>query len=190
VDVSAGLWAATLLILVGVIVLDLLIVDRRDAPFTRRNALNWVIFYVCAAAAFAVFVGVAFGWTYAGQFVAGYLTEYSLSVDNLFVFMVIMASFAVPPALQHRVLLVGVVIALILRGILIVLGAQLIERFEATFYVFGLFLLFTAWKVWSADDAEPNPHGNVMVRWIGRHVRVSPNYDEPATPRAWQGSSP
>jgi len=175
--VSPGLWGITLLGLIGIILLDLFIVDRKNEPFTRRDALKWVIFYVCAAALFAIFIGVVFGWTYGGQFVAGYLTEYSLSVDNLFVFMVIMASFAVPEVLQHRVLLVGIVIALILRGILILLGAQLIERFEATFYIFGLFLLFTAWKVWSSEDEAPDPDGNSLVRWIGNHVRTSPEYD-------------
>ena len=176
-NVSAGLWAITLLVLVGVIVADLIIVDRKNEPFTRTDALRWVVFYVCAAAAFAVFVGVKFGWEYGGQFVAGYLTEYSLSVDNLFVFMVIMASFAVPANLQHRVLLVGIVIALILRGMLIVLGAQLIERFDVTFFIFGAFLLFTAWKVWASDDEEPDPNGNGLVRFIGNHVPTSPVYD-------------
>jgi tellurite resistance protein TerC len=176
-NVSGGLWAATLLVLVGVIVADLIIVERRDRPFTSRNALHWVIFYVAFAAVFAIFITVTFGVVYGGQFVAGYLTEYSLSVDNLFVFMVIMSSFAVPRLLQHRVLLVGVVIALILRGVLIVLGAELIERFEATFYVFGLFLLFTAWKVWASHDAEPDPEGNGLVRWIGTHVPTSTEYD-------------
>jgi tellurite resistance protein TerC len=176
-DVPGWMWAVTLLALVAVIVVDLVIVDRREREFTPRNALHWVIFYVCLAAAFAVFIAVYFGPVYGGEFVAGYITEYSLSVDNLFVFMVIMASFAVPVALQHRVLLVGIVIALILRGILIVLGAELIERFEGTFYVFGLFLLFTAWKVWASEDAEPNPDGNGLVRWVGSHVPTSPHYD-------------
>ncbi|MEI6360659.1 MAG: TerC/Alx family metal homeostasis membrane protein [Actinomycetes bacterium] len=175
--VSAGLWAATLFILVGVIALDLIIVERRKTPFTSRNALHWVIFYVGFAAAFAVFIAVQFGAAYAGQFVAGYLTEYSLSVDNLFVFMIIMSSFAVPAMLQHRVLLVGIVIALILRGMLIVLGAELIERFEATFYVFGLFLLFTAWKVWASEGSEPDPEGNALVRWVGSHVPTSTQYN-------------
>ena len=111
-----------------------------------------------------------------GQFVAGYLIEYSLSVDNLFVFIVIMSSFAVPPALQHRVLLVGIVIALFLRGILIVIGAELIERFSGIFYLFGAFLLFTAWKVWTAEDEEPDPNGNGFMRWIGPGPDV-PEYD-------------
>jgi tellurite resistance protein TerC len=176
-EVPGWLWAATLLGLIAILVIDLIIVDRHEGPFTSTNALHWVVFYVSLAGAFALFVAIYFGPTYGGQFVAGYLTEYSLSVDNLFVFMVIMASFAVPIALQHRVLLVGIVIALILRGVLIVLGAELIHRFEGTFYVFGLFLLFTAWKVWLSEDAEPDPDGNAMVRWLGNHLPTSPHYD-------------
>ena len=129
-DVPGWLWAATIIVLIGVITIDLILVDRRPHPFGPNEALRWVIFYVAMAALFAVFISVYFGLQYGGQFVAGYLMEYSLSVDNLFVFMVIMGSFAVPPALQHRVLLVGIVIALFLRGILIVIGAELIERFS------------------------------------------------------------
>ena len=176
-DVPGWLWAVTLLTLVGVITLDLIIVDRRPHPFTSKDALRWVIFYICMAAAFAVFIAVYFGPAYGGQFVAGYLMEYSLSVDNLFVFLVIMGSFAVPAALQHRVLLVGIVIALILRGSLIVLGAQLIDRFQGTFYIFGAFLLYTAWKVWSSEDKEPDPNGNGLIRWMSEHVPTSTEYN-------------
>jgi tellurite resistance protein TerC len=176
-DVPSWLWAATIVVLIGVIVVDLILVDRRPHPFGPNEALRWVIFYVSMAALFAVFISVYFGLQYGGQFVAGYLMEYSLSVDNLFVFMVIMGSFAVPPALQHRVLLVGIVIALILRGILIVIGAELIERFSGTFYLFGAFLLFTAWQVWTSEDEEPDPNGNGFMRWIGARVPTSPHYD-------------
>lgn len=176
-DVPGWMWAATLIGLVGIICLDLVIVDRRPHPFGPREALRWVIFYVSLAAVFAVFVSWYFGVMYGGQFVAGYLMEYSLSVDNLFVFLVIMGSFAVPPALQHRVLLVGIVIALVLRGVLILLGAELIERFAGTFYVFGAFLIFTAWKVWSSEDSEPDPQGNGFMRWIAARVPTSPHYD-------------
>jgi tellurite resistance protein TerC len=176
-EVSVGLWAITLLGLIAIILLDLFIVDRKNEPFTHKDALIWVSIYVSLAVVFAVLIGFFFGWTYGGQFIAGYLTEYSLSVDNLFVFMVIMSSFAVPANLQHRVLLIGIVIALILRGILIVVGAQLIERFEATFFVFGVFLLFTAWKVGTSGDEPPDPDGNGLVRWIGKHVNTTNVYE-------------
>ena len=176
--VEPWLWAVTLVGLVGIIVADLIIVDRRETTFGARQAAVWVAIYVSLAAAFAAFIWIEFGGEYAGQFVAGYLTEYALSVDNLFVFLVIMTSFAVPAVLQHRVLLVGVVIALILRGILIVVGAGLIHSFSGTFYVFGAFLLFTAVKVWRTDeDDEPDPNGNALVRWVSRRVPTTSEYD-------------
>jgi tellurite resistance protein TerC len=178
VNVPAWLWAATLVGIIGVIALDLVIVDRRPHPFGPKEAARWVVFYVVLAALFAVFIAMYFGLSYSGEFVAGYLTEYSLSVDNLFVFLVIMTSFAVPTAHQHRVLLVGILIALVLRGILIVLGAQLIERFSGIFYVFGAFLLFTAWKVWLANDEdEPDPDGNGLVRFVARRFPTSTEYN-------------
>ena len=176
-DVPVWLWIITLVGLVAIIVADLVIVDRRPHPFGPREATRWVLFYVGLALAFAVFIGWYFGVSYAGQFVGGYLMEYSLSVDNLFVFMVIMSSFAVPRELQHRVLLVGIVIALVLRGTLIILGAELIDRFTGTFYVFGGFLLFTAWQVWRSNDDEPDPSGNGFMRWVGSRVPTSPDYD-------------
>jgi tellurite resistance protein TerC len=176
-EVPGWLWVATLAGLIGIITIDLVIVDRRPHPFTSKDALKWVIFYVALAALFAVFVAAYFGLSYGGQFVAGYLMEYSLSVDNLFVFLVIMTSFAVPSALQHRVLLVGIIIALILRAALIVVGAGLIARFEGVFYLFGAFLLFTAWKVWTSEDEEPDPDGNGLVRWVSTRVPTSTQYD-------------
>lgn len=176
-DVPPWLWGVTLIGLIAVIVVDLIVVDRRPHDFGPKEAARWVLFYVALAGVFAGFVTWYFGVSYGGQFVAGYLMEYSLSVDNLFVFMVIMTSFAVPSVLQHRVLLVGIVIALVLRGALILLGAELIERFTGTFYLFGGFLLFTAWQVWGSDDSEPDPGGNGFMRWIGARVPTSPHYD-------------
>ncbi|MBU6243663.1 MAG: TerC/Alx family metal homeostasis membrane protein [Actinomycetales bacterium] len=176
-DVPGWLWAATLIGLVGVICLDLVIVDRRPHAFGGREATRWVAFYISLAVAFTAVIGIAFGWSFAGQFFAGYLTEYSLSIDNLFVFLVIMTSFAVPVHHQHRVLLVGIVIALILRGVLIVIGAGLIARFSGIFYIFGAFLLYTAWKVWTArGDEEPDPDGNGLVRFVARRFPTTPDY--------------
>jgi tellurite resistance protein TerC len=162
--------------LIGVIVADLVIVDRRPHPFTPREASKWVVFYFSAALVFAAILAVLFGPTFGGQFLAGYITEYSLSVDNLFVFMVIMSSFAVPEEHRHRVLLVGVVIALFLRGILILLGAAAIERFAGTFYLFGLFLLWTAITVWRSGDDEPDPEGNALIRFVEGHVPTTREY--------------
>jgi len=178
VAVSGLVWGVTLAALVGVILLDLILVERRPREFGAREASRWVAFYVACAALFAVFVGWKYGVGYAGEFVAGYLTEYSLSIDNLFVFMLIMSSFAVPAAYQHRVLLVGIVIALVLRGILIVVGAELISRFSFIFYLFAAFLLFTAWKVWTADDSEEEKdvQGNALVTWVSTRFPTTNEY--------------
>ena len=175
--VSLTTWVITLVALVAIIVFDLIIVDRRPHDFTAREATKWIGVYVFLAMVFAVIVWFQYGASFAGQFVAGYITEYSLSVDNLFVFLVIMTSFAVPSALQHRVLLVGIVIALILRGILIVVGAEIIERFQGVFFIFAAFLFFTAWKVWSGEDEEPDPDTNRMVTFISKRVPTTTEYD-------------
>jgi tellurite resistance protein TerC len=174
--VSLLAWIITLVALLAIIVFDLIIVDRRPHDFTAREASRWIAVYVGLAMIFAVIVWFQYGAGYAGQFVAGYLTEYSLSVDNLFVFLVIMTSFAVPAALQHRVLLVGIVIALVLRGILIVIGAEIIHRFQGVFFLFAAFLFFTAWKVWTGEDEEPDPETNKFVTFISSRVPTTTEY--------------
>ncbi|MBU6311707.1 MAG: TerC family protein [Actinomycetales bacterium] len=170
------MWLATIGGLVGIIVLDLVLVDSRPHAFGPREATRWVIFYIALALGFAVFLYFYFAPTYAGQFMAGYITEYSLSVDNLFVFLVIMSAFAVPPEHRHRVLLVGIVIALVLRGILIIVGAEAISRFAATFFLFGALLIYTAIKVWRSHDDEPDPEGNALVRAVEKRVPTTREY--------------
>ncbi len=175
-DVPGWLWAATVGVLVLVILVDLWWVDRRPHPFSTAEAGRWVAFYMVLAVAFAAAVWAAYGSVYAGQFVAGYLTEYSLSIDNLFVFLVIMSSFAVPVMYQHRVLLVGIVIALALRAVMIFVGAAALARFAGTFYVFGVFLLWTAWRVARTGTEEPDPDGNAFVRLAERHLPTTRQY--------------
>lgn len=175
--IPAWLWAATIGVLVGIIVLDLLLVDRIPGDWTTKTATKWVIGYVGLAVAFGIWVWSYFGGDFGGQFFAGYLTELSLSVDNLFVFLVILTSFAVPEAYRHRVLLQGIIIALVLRGILILLGAAAISRFQATFLLFGAFLLWTAWHVWRSHDTEPDPEGNAIVRWVEKRFPTTKEYE-------------
>lgn len=177
-SITPLIWGITIAALIGIIILDLIIAERRTTEFGPKEATRWVIFYIACAAVFAVVIGWQFGAVYAGEFVAGYLTEYSLSIDNLFVFMLIMSSFAVPAIYQHRVLLVGIVIALVLRGILILIGAELINRFSFIFYLFAAFLLFTAWKVWSADhsDEQEPTEGNALVTWVSTRFPTTNEY--------------
>lgn len=163
-QVTSTLWIISLVVLLAIFIIDLIVVDAKPHSFTSREALRWVLFYILAALAFAAFVWNNFGSQYGQEFLAGWVTEYSLSVDNLFVFIVLMASFNVPAELKHRVLLAGVLIALILRGILIVVGAAAIHKFAATFYIFAAFLFWTAIHVWRSHDEEPDPDGNALIR--------------------------
>ncbi len=175
-SIPEWLWPVTVIGLVAVIIIDLIIVDRRPHEFTAREAARWVAVYVTLAVMFGIALLVWQGPSISGQFFAGYITEYSLSVDNLFVFLVIMSSFSVPREYQHKVLLVGIVIALVLRAILIVLGSAAIERFAATFFLFGAFLLWTAWQVWRSGDEEPDPEGNGFVRLVERVLPTTRDY--------------
>lgn len=169
-------WAGTTALIGILLVIDLFISGRHGLNSTRQS-VRWVLFYVVVALTFGMVVALAFGPTYGGQFLAGWLTEYSLSVDNLFVFLVLMTRFAVPDHLQLRVLTVGVVIALILRGGLIAVGAVALAQFSWLFYLFGAFLIYTAWSMVRSDHksdaeaAESGPHPG------------EPDEDEPGTVR-------
>lgn len=176
-SVPIWVWALTIVGVLLVFALDLILVDASPHAFTVREATRWVVIYIVAAIAFGIGVYYVQGSEIAGQFFAGYVTEYSLSVDNLFVFVVLIASFAVPTELQHRVLLIGILIALVLRTILIIIGAAIIQAFIGVFFVFGAFLLWTAWKVWFSGDKEPDPEGNGIVRFAERRLPSTPNYD-------------
>jgi tellurite resistance protein TerC len=144
VNVPVWLWFATIGGLAAVILADLFLVDHKPHAVTIKEATYWVLFYVGLAVLFGLGLWFFAGGQYAGEFFAGYITEYSLSVDNLFVFVIIMSSFAVPAIHQHRVLLVGIVIALLMRGLFIAAGAAVINALSWVFYLFAAFLIYTA----------------------------------------------
>ncbi|MFE9426298.1 TerC family protein [Kitasatospora sp. NPDC006697] len=146
-DVSLALWAGTIAVLVLLIAADFFIGGRKPHEVSMKEAGTWTVVWVLLAVAFGGFLWWYGGGDKAGEFFAGYLTEKSLSVDNLFVFLLIMAKFAVPAKHQPRVLMVGVIIALVLRAIFIAAGAALIANFSWIFYLFGAFLVWTAWKL-------------------------------------------
>lgn len=175
-NVSSTVWEITIVGLVALFIVDFIVVERRAHAFTPAEASRWVLVYVLGALAFAAYVWTTYGGEYGKQFIAGWVTEYSLSVDNLFVFIVLMASFSVPPVLKHRVLLIGVAIAIVLRAVLIVAGAAAVQRFQGTFFLFGAFLAYTAWKVWGSVDEEPDPEGNALVRRLERVLPVENHY--------------
>lgn len=177
-DVSPAVWGATLAGILAVIAIDLVAVSRRPHRPTMRESTAWVFFYIALALAFGAVVAVAFGSRYGGEFYAGWLTEYSLSVDNLFVFVIIMSRFRVPATAQQTVLIIGVILALVFRGIFIALGAAAIARFSWVFYLFGAFLLYTAYKLFSHDeDEEDEFKENALLRLVRRVVPTAPDYD-------------
>jgi len=167
-DLALPLWfeIGALVILTLILVADLLIVFKRPHVPSMREATLWVGFYVGL-------MGPEAG----GQFIAGWLTEYSLSIDNLFVFVIIMARFQVPRKYQQEVLMVGIIIALVLRGIFILLGAQLIENFSWIFYIFGAFLLYTAVHQAVAKDPEEDEAENGLIRLLRKRMRISPDFN-------------
>ncbi|GAB1690543.1 TerC family protein [Krasilnikovia sp. M28-CT-15] len=177
-NVSAWVWIVTLVALAAVLAVDLLIVGRRPHEPSMREAGGWVTLYVGLALLFGLGVWATAGARYAGEFYTGWLTEYSLSVDNLFVFVLIMARFAVPRQFQQKVLLIGIVLALLMRGAFIAAGAALIAQFSWIFYLFGAFLVYTAITlVRQGGNDEDDFKENVLIRWAKRAFPVSSSYD-------------
>ncbi|WP_433798826.1 TerC family protein [Actinomycetospora sp. CA-084318] len=170
-------WALTIAGLAVIFAVDLW-AGRKPAEVTMRQAGRGVAIYVGLAVLFAAGVFLFGGQPKATAFIAGYVTEYSLSVDNLFVFLLIMTAFAVPRAFQHRVLLVGILIALVMRGGFILAGAAVIERFSWVFYLFGAFLVITAVKVCfeGSDDDQEEYRENILLRAVRRVVPVTEDY--------------
>jgi tellurite resistance protein TerC len=162
--VSMSAWIITIAALLALLVLDFLIVARKPHEPSLREATLWVSFYVGIALAFGVGLTLVAGGEAGGEFFAGWLTEYSLSVDNLFVFIIIMGRFAVPRQYQQKVLLVGVALALVMRGIFIAVGAEAIAHFNWVFYLFGAFLLFTAWKLATSKEEDEFKENIVLVK--------------------------
>ena len=163
---SATVWELTLAALLAVLAFDLaLAVIRRNKETSIKEAALWTVFYVSAAIAFGYSLGVWHTTQARGEFFAGWITEYSLSVDNLFIFILILARFKVDKTRQQLVLLIGIIMALILRGTFIALGSAAISRFSWVFYIFGAFLLFTAYKLISESGEKEWKEGKV-ISWF------------------------
>lgn len=168
--------AVALTAIVGLLLADLAVVARRPHVPSMRESGLWVGFYVALAGLFGLVVWAVGGAAPAGEFYAGWLTEYSLSVDNLFVFVLIMSRFAVPREHQQRVLMVGILVALVLRAGFILAGAAIIEQFVWVFYLFGAFLVYTAVKLVVGDDDEEYRE-NVAIRGLRRVLPLTERYD-------------
>jgi tellurite resistance protein TerC len=176
-NVHAWVWAVTIVVLAVFLIADVFVIGRRPHEPSMKESTLAVIFYVTTAIVFGLGVLFFSGGTYAGQFYAGWLTEYALSVDNLFIFLIIMARFAVPRELQQTVLLVGIILALVFRGIFIALGAAAISAFSWIFYLFGAFLVYTA--VMLARQGETDDEDfkeNVLVRWARRALPMTQTF--------------
>jgi tellurite resistance protein TerC len=176
---SPLLWALTIGFVVVLVAADFLL-TRRPHAVTTREAAWWSLFYVSIPLAFGGFIWARFGRERGTEYLAGYVVEKSLSVDNLFVFMLLLSAFAVPAALQQRVLLYGIVGALLLRGVFIALGAAALQSFSATFLVFGVILLVTAVKVVRdaarEEEHTVDPSQMRSVRLLERFFTVTDGY--------------
>jgi tellurite resistance protein TerC len=166
-----------MVVITGILLADLLIVFKRPHVPSSKESTLWVSFYALLAVIFGLIILGLFGATKASEFYAGWLTEYSLSIDNLFVFVIIMTRFSVPKKYQQEVLMVGVVLALVLRGIFIVVGAALIEQFSWIFYLFGAFLLYTAYhQAFRSHDDEEETESK-LITMLRKRIHVSDGFD-------------
>ncbi|GAA1058064.1 tellurium resistance protein TerC [Agromyces luteolus] len=176
-NVTPIVWVITIAVTVAFFIYEFFAHVRKPHEPTIGESARWSAFYIALALLFGVGIGVVSGWTYGGEYFAGYLTEKALSIDNLFVFLIVMASFAVPKIYQQKVLMIGIVIALILRGIFIAVGAALIENFTWVFYLFGALLLLLAYRQAFSHDGS-NPADGRFMRFIRRHLPVTNEYHE------------
>ncbi|MCZ4121193.1 TerC family protein [Streptomyces sp. H39-S7] len=177
-DVSLNMWALTIAGLCALIAVDFLI-GRKPHDVTIKEAAIWTVVWIVLAALFGLGLALFAGGQPAGEFFAGFITEKSLSVDNLFVFVLIMSKFAVPTKYQQRVLLVGVLIALVLRAVFIAGGAAIIANFSWVFYIFGAFLIWTAWKLIKEALADPEDEEfeeNKLLKLVERRVPSTDKY--------------
>ena len=160
-------------ILALLLVIDFVSVNRNPREVKIREAALWSIFYIAVAIAFGFWVISTFGSDYGSEFFAAYLVEKSLSVDNLFVFVIILTQFAVPSILHQRILLIGVVLALVMRGIFIALGAAALHAFSFTFVIFGAILIWTGYGLFKHWDEDPDPSDNALVRGVRKIIPVT-----------------
>jgi len=178
VNIPSWVWIATIAVLAVALAVDVFVIGRRPHEPTLRESTVAVVFFVSMAMVFGLGVLVFSGSQYAGEFYAGWLTEYALSVDNLFIFIVIMSRFAVPRELQQTVLLIGIILALVFRGIFIALGAAAINNFSWVFYLFGAFLVYTAIGLFRQGEMDEGDYKeNRLIAWTKRAVPMVDHFE-------------
>ncbi|QEW02122.1 TerC family protein [Microbacterium lushaniae] len=173
--VTPLVWGITLAVTVAFFVYEFFAHVRKAHEPSIGESARWSAFYIGLALIFGLVIGLVWGWDFGGEYYAGYLTEKALSIDNLFVFLIVMTGFAVPRIYQQKVLMIGIVIALILRGGFIAVGAALIENLSWIFYVFGALLLFLAYRQAFAHG-DGNPADGRVMRFVRRHLPVTDEY--------------
>ena len=171
------LWVVFNVFVLGILVLDLAVFHRKAHVVSLREALAWSCVWVSLALLFGLGIYLLRGGEKALEFITGYLIEWSLSVDNLFVFLVIFSYFAVPAIYQHRVLFWGILGALVLRALFIATGTALLSKFHWMIYVFGVFLIFTGIKLLFAGDEKIEPEKNPAVRLVRRFMKITPSFE-------------
>lgn len=175
-DVSLLTWFAVLGSILALIVVDLLTVSRKPHEVKFKEAAGWSIFYIAVAIAFGIWVWQSAGSVYGTEYFAAYLVEKSLSVDNLFVFIIILAQFKVPSIYHQRVLMFGVLLALVLRGIFIAVGAAALAAFSFTFVIFGAILIWTGIGLFRHWDEDPTPQDNFLVKVMRKRVAMTDEF--------------
>jgi tellurite resistance protein TerC len=176
-NVPTWVWLTTVALLVGLLAVDVFIIGRRPHEPSLRECTIAISFFVGLAMIFGLGVLMTSGGRYAGEFYAGWLTEYSLSIDNLFVFVIIMARLQVPRRLQQTALLIGIILALVMRGVFIALGAAAIKEFSWVFYIFGAFLVVTAVRLaMHKEDDEQDYKENAVLRLVKRRLPATDEY--------------
>ncbi len=177
-QVESWVWWTTVLVTTGILLFDVFIIGRRPHEPSMREVSAALALYVGAAVVFGIGVIYFAGSRYGTEFFAGWLTEYSLSIDNLFIFIIILTRFGVPREFQQSALMTGIVLALVMRGMFIALGAAAIEEFSWVFYAFGAFLIYTAVKLATETGNDDDKYDeNKLVAWVHNHLPSTTQYN-------------
>jgi TerC family integral membrane protein len=177
-EISGLTWGVTIALVLGLLAVDLVLAAMRPHKVGFSEAVAWSVFYIGVAVAFGIWFAAAYGGDAGTQYFAGWIVEKSLSVDNLFVFVIIMTTFAVPDRHQHKVLTFGIILALIMRAAFIAVGAALLSLFSVVFLFFGLLLIYTAVQLFRHRDEDPDVESNAVVRTARRLLPVTEDFVE------------
>ncbi len=176
-NVSLTTWLVVIAAILILIFVDLVTVSRKPHEVMFKEAAGWSIFYIALAIGFGIWVWQSAGSQFGTEYFAAYLVEKSLSVDNLFVFIIILTQFKVPSIYHQRVLMIGVLLALVLRAIFIAIGAAALAAFSFTFVIFGAILIWTGFGLFKHWDEDPTPEDNFFVKAISKRMTITDKYD-------------